>query len=90
MTMVYKYIRFVEMDAGARKTKIWRCESEDGFCLGEVRWYGPWRKYCFMPASESRLVFCAQCLADINAFLEQAMHEHKTLKKQRIQIPEPA
>ena len=31
--------------------------------LGTIRWYGPWRQYCFFPEPDT--VWSAGCLADV-------------------------
>ena len=72
-----KWIRF---DAGppsaSGKTATWTILTIDGaMVLGEVRWYGPWRKYTFYPRSET--VFEQDCLRDIAAFIEAHTREHR-------------
>jgi hypothetical protein len=38
-----------------------------GDLLGYIRWYSPWRQYCFFPHSDT--VYSAGCLNDINNFI---------------------
>jgi hypothetical protein len=48
MQTEYKYLVFVETDNSGRKTSIWECRNKSsGTVLGEVRWYGAWRQYCY-------------------------------------------
>ncbi len=47
-----------------------------GSSLGEVKWYGSWRQYCFFPESDT--VWNATCLKDIQAFLDEQNAAHKT------------
>lgn len=65
----YKHIRFVEV-AQKPKTKVWECLNNKS-CLrvGVVKWYGPWRRYCFFPEPESW--FDVSCMDDINDFIKQ-------------------
>ena len=44
--------------------------------LGEVRWHGPWRKYCFYP-KDNRL-FDRSCLMEIVGMLDEQMKARKT------------
>lgn len=58
------------------KTKVYELFSKDGnFLLGEIRWYGNWRQYAFMPRGNT--VFEKQCLKDIVDFLIELMNERK-------------
>lgn len=70
----YKYINFRRVPASpTRKTLIYDCHnSHSGAVLGTVRWYGPWRQYCFMDDGRD-CVFNRTCLADVQHFLQQLM-----------------
>lgn len=46
--------------------------------IGSIRWYGPWRQYCFEPAALT--VFSMGCMADITAFIVRLMDERRTRK----------
>lgn len=59
-----------------RKTDIWlvvpKREKSEGSGvaeIGEVKWFGSWRKYCFFPRPST--VFEKDCLRDIAAFCEE-------------------
>lgn len=43
--------------------------------LGHIRWYAPWRQYCFMPSPGC--VFNVGCMRDIIAFIGELMEERK-------------
>lgn len=67
----YKFIHFIET-AKKPMTSTWECRnnhSDD--CLGTVKWYGPWRQYCFFPEPIDGLVFNDGCLKDICHFMGQ-------------------
>ena len=74
------WIRFEDGGASASgKTRIWLVEAkEDGAALGEVRWYAPWRKYSFLPASMT--VFEKDCLRMIADFCEAQTLQHRRAK----------
>lgn len=61
-------------------TNIWHVMPlAGGNRIGQVRWYGPWRKYTFWP--EPNCVFEEQCLRDIAAFCETQTKDHRLGKK---------
>ena len=71
----YQYIHF-DLAEKKSKTVIYRCINNDHYTvLGEVKWYGPWRQYCFLPAEEC--VFNVGCMRDIIDFIEQLNACHK-------------
>jgi hypothetical protein len=71
------YLQIVRAGTSASgKTLEWDVLGRShGAFLGEIRWYGPWRQYCFMPCSDT--VFNHGCLADIAAFLVEQNRTHK-------------
>ena len=55
------------------KTNVWHVMSRSrGIRLGIIKWYGPWRQYCFFPEPET--LYNATCLREIqNVITEQMM-----------------
>ncbi len=76
----YKYIEMVVAPRGLkRKTGVWDVIGRtSGAFLGQIKWYGAWRQYCFFPSVST--VFNRQCMEDLNNFLEIQMklREDKT------------
>lgn len=72
------YVQFTEIkDTG--KTKVWDVHnSNDGSYLGEIRWFGNWRKYVFFPAELT--IWSSDCLADVAKFIDQRMDERKVAR----------
>ena len=64
-----KYMEFHKIgDTG--KTEIWNVLSKSsGFNLGLIKWYSPWRQYCFFPSSNC--VFNNKCLDDIQKMIDE-------------------
>lgn len=52
--------------------QVWR----PGVTLGLVKWYAPWRRYCFMPSSAT--IFDASCLTEVIEFIRYQMDRRKT------------
>ena len=50
-------------------------EKKTGNLLGAIRWYGPWRGYCFFPACG--VVFDAGCLCQIADWLSELKCNYK-------------
>jgi len=74
----FKYIYFIKIEDKI-KTSVWHCLSQSNHAvLGVVKWYGPWRQYCFMP--EPNTVFNISCNNDINEFIQGLMDERKSGK----------
>ena len=65
----YRHIHFEVIEEKA-KAKVWECRNnKTGARLGEISWYGPWRKYCI--CLWVGCVFDDGCLDDISHFLKQ-------------------
>ena len=69
MKLRYKHIHFVEVEKKP-KTSVWECRNNSSTgTLGEIKWYGPWRQYCYFPTVQA--VYSVGCFEDINAFIGQ-------------------
>jgi hypothetical protein len=71
-----KYLCFEELESKTKTKQFAVRNKTQSFILGYVKWYGPWRRYCFF-IDKSGLVFDAECLADIQDFLKNLMLERK-------------
>jgi hypothetical protein len=68
-----QYLEFIDATPVGRKTKIvWVYSVNHGDILGEVRWYGAWRQYCFYPRPNT--IWNTACLLDVRVFIA-ALHE---------------
>lgn len=60
-----------------RKTEIWDVlNGGNQNLLGQIRWYAPWRRYCYSPAGPQWMD--ATCLQEVTNFLTTEMARHKT------------
>jgi len=73
-----KWIEFIRTTPN-KKTEVWEIYTRglDTY-LGIIKWYAPWRRYCFFPVRET--VFEEVCLRDIAKFIETETFRHKGLK----------
>jgi len=59
------------------KTNVYTIFSKSsGDRLGEIKWYAPWRQYCFFPDEET--IWFKGCLNEINFLIKKFMDERKT------------
>jgi hypothetical protein len=68
MNEYYQFIHFVKITVGPKSD--WSCRNNrSGEELGQVKWYQPWRQYCYFPTVQA--VYSTGCLNDIRDFIEQ-------------------
>lgn len=77
MKTQYEYIHFsLHKRKKGAKTDVWDIlNNNSNDVLGEIRWYGAWRQYCFY--SMGSCIFNKGCLSDIQEFIAAAMQERK-------------
>lgn len=76
--MVKKYLNFEEvMDYPEnKKTKVFVIENKvTKQDIGEIKWNGAWRQYCFYPESET--FWARGCLREIAEFIDKLMEDRK-------------
>lgn len=68
-----KYLEF-HKSGWTGKTDIYEILSKkSGDILGRIKWYGPWRQYCFFPTAQT--VFNNGCMKDIIDFIDNLMRQ---------------
>lgn len=74
------YIRMVPIDVPpSRKTRVWSVRAlRDDAELGQVKWFGRWRKYAFFPIDA---IFEEVCLREVADFIEAVTREHRAMKQ---------
>ncbi len=70
-----KYITFDLVGSTGKTDVINILSISSQFILGQIRWYGPWRQYCFMPSGNS--VFNRTCMSEIIAKINELMDERR-------------
>ncbi len=73
-----EYLVFEELPT-KNKTKfiiVVNKNSED--IIGEVKWYAPWRQYCFFPEFDT--VWNTKCLDDVNDLIKKLMKDRRVKK----------
>lgn len=70
MSVESEYMIFAAKPSRTGKTRIVSvCSKRTGILLGEIRWFGRWRQYCFYP--EGGTIFNRSCMRDILAYIEE-------------------
>lgn len=76
-------------DDPKRKTRIFQVTNKEfGDYLGDIKWYGPWRKYCFFTkaildhSKPVQFIFESTCLQDIAKVLNDLMINHRARREQ--------
>lgn len=71
-----EYLNFEEDDHyGGKTKKIIVVSKKHLNILGEIKWYGAWRQYCFYPDGET--IWNKQCLNDIVYYIKTLMDERR-------------
>ena len=66
-----KYLEFDRI-GWTGKTDVWDVLSKsDGFVLGQIKWFGRWRQYCFYPSPDT--IFNPECMNDISNLIKELM-----------------
>jgi len=64
------------------KTKVWWVVNKyENNCIGNIGWFGRWRKYSFFPKSDT--VFEEVCLREIANFCEKETQEHRKQRRNK-------
>jgi hypothetical protein len=74
-----RWVRFEPVDNPGRKTRVWEVWSVGGVRLGEIKWWGRWRAYCFFPEEDT--LYNMECLKDIAIFIDQQMAERRIVRR---------
>lgn len=82
-TLTGKYLRadILPPDPKKKTRRYVVSEIDTRFQLGMIRWYGPWRGYCFYPHPLDGTVFDGGCLMQISDWLYELNAAHKLEKE---------
>lgn len=73
----YFYIQALPLPEGRKTPTFVVINRSSETPIGRIKWYGPWRQYCFYPHGDT--VWSDGCLADIQAFIRT----HKEARRKR-------
>ncbi len=76
MKTEFQYIRMVEEPNPGKKTRRFAIVNKhQDVELGQIKWYGAWRQYCFFPTPECETIWNFGCLVDVMNFLKELKEE---------------
>jgi len=70
-----KYIDFVLILEGTKTNKWHIISKSSGAVLGLIKWYAPWRQYCFLTLFT--VVWNVDCLRSVQEFITAEMEKRK-------------
>ena len=68
-----KWLTFVEIPTSGTTEAFYVMTKDRSTTLGEIRWFGRFRKYAFFP--EANMVFDSVCLYDIKEWMDKLMEK---------------
>lgn len=71
-----KYFFITKTLLSKRKTPIYYIFTYEAICIGEVKWFPAWRKFCLYPYKDT--VWDSNCLKDAVDFIEDANKKYKS------------
>ena len=79
-TVISEYLEFVTQVVEGKKTLLTKVYSRrNGALLAEIKWYGPWRQYCFFPNPHT--IWNPACLKEVNDVIETLMKRHREVRE---------
>lgn len=83
-TIVHTTFLYIELvgTSPSQKTNCYRVFNKDNLeeSIGEIKWFGRWRQYCFFPFSDT--VFEKTCLQDLSQYLRELNESHHAKKEE--------
>jgi hypothetical protein len=78
--LAYKYMVIERCERKPKaKTDVWIVRAQSSSAkLGEIRWFGRWRRYCFFPENA---IFSQDCLMDLDDAIGKIMNDWQAKKK---------
>lgn len=74
-----EHLSFIDVTTHSTITKHYYVVSNRdprGVALGGIKWYAPWRRYCFFPTEDK--LFDAGCLETITSKINELMNEWRS------------
>lgn len=69
------HLYFAETPNEGKKTRTYVVYGYKDSYLGDIRWHGAWRQYCFFPLDDC--VWSHDCLTELGIFIKQLMEERR-------------
>ena len=69
------YLRFIDKESKQITKIIGIVNIHHDEEIGEIKWFGKWRQYCFYPSPDT--IWNKGCLDDIQSVIKELMNERK-------------
>ncbi|MBY8999057.1 MAG: hypothetical protein KGD60_15125 [Candidatus Thorarchaeota archaeon] len=79
--MTKSYIEFRKIDEKPKTSVFAVISKSSGEELGIVKWYGPWRQYCFFPTNDT--LWNHGCLGEVTGFIIGLMSARRSRRHER-------
>lgn len=70
-----KYLRFIDKEVKQTTKIIGIVNIHYDEEIGEIKWFGRWRQYCFYPSN--RTIWNTGCMEDVHGVIKELMNERK-------------
>ena len=77
--MTKKKYLYTVLAVEGKKTNLYDVRNKSGFTIGIVKWYAPWRQYCFYPGPFD-ILLNNDCMREITDFLDGLKKQRKEKK----------
>jgi hypothetical protein len=69
------YLRFIDKELRQKTKMVGVVNIHHDEEIGEIKWFGRWRQYCFYPSSNT--IWNTECLKEIYDIIKDLMNERK-------------
>ena len=70
-----EYLRFIDKESRQITKIIGIVNIHHDEEIGEIRWFGKWRQYCFLPSPNT--IWNTTCMEDVQTVIKELMNERK-------------
>ena len=70
-----EYLRFIDKESRQITKIIGIVNIHHDEEIGEIRWFGKWRQYCFYPSENT--IWNTTCMEDVQTVIKELMNERK-------------
>lgn len=70
-----EFLRFESQSSESGLTQIVEVYNSHLTRLGQIRWFSPWRRYCFYPYPNS--IYDAKCMGELISKIDELMSKRQ-------------
>lgn len=73
-----KYLVFALVPTKGKTKSVDIINKHHEEVIGEIKWFGPWRQYCFFPYNNT--LWNTTCITDVQEVIDELKKEREILK----------